>query len=142
MDEDQSESDPTPTLLAVPSEAEVKVHAGNPRVSPDEKWTCHTSTDMIQKLFSLLLRHYPGRLSKVLVVKGRGKNHYYREQIQGKLMLRKCLFESGANNYKQIMDKVRFVKKTSELTQYVALNDLPTFVGGIAPIPESVYEFQ
>jgi len=142
VDEEQSTEEPSAeSVLQLPSGGEVKVNTGNPRISPDEKWTCHTNKDMMRRLFEILMTYYPSRLCKIFVVKGRGKNHYYRDQIQGRMMLRKLLSEIDKENYEQIMTKTRFVTKTSELTQNVALKDLPSFVGGIAPIHPSAYEF-
>lgn len=141
LDEDQSAGESAPFILEIPSEDEIKVKSGNPRISTDEQWTCHTNVLLIKKLLPQLSCHYPDRLSKVLVLKGRGKNHYYREKIQGNMMVRKWFRDAGIDNYQQLRNKIRFVTKTSELTQYIPLKDLPTFVGGIAPIQQSAYEF-
>ena len=142
VDDDSSAGlDATENLLELPSEEEIKVHTGNPRISTDEKWTCHTNKDMLQRLFKILMAHYPGRLSRILVVKGRGRNHYYRDHIQGKMVLRKLLFKIDKASCRELMAKVQFVKKTSELMQHISLKNLPTFVGGIASIHPSAYEY-
>jgi hypothetical protein len=107
----------------------------NPRVSLDEHWNCHTSNEMTQKLLELLQAHYPGRLSKALIVKGRGKNMYYGTNLEGKLKLNK------APGVHKIRDKVIFVNKASELVKYVALEELCTIVGGKAPVTPSSYSF-
>ena len=107
----------------------------NPRVSLDEHWKCHTSTEMTQKLLDLLCTHYPGRLSRVLIVKGRGKNTYYGTELEAKIKLKKVL------GFKRVRDKVQFVNKTSDLISYVALEELSTIVGGKALVPPSSYEF-
>ena len=124
--------------LDLPTGSESKVNTGNPRVSPDEKWRCHTSKEMMHHLFEILLQHYPGRLSKILIVKGRGKNHYYRDQIQGKWIMKNLL----KNSYQDVIDKVKFVSKTSELTPYVPVEELLAIVGGAANIDQSAYEFR
>jgi hypothetical protein len=128
-------------LFGIPSEEEMKVHTGNPRISPDEKWNCHTNTKMLKKLFEIFAAHYPGRLSRILVVKGRGKNHYYRDRTHGRSVLRKLLSGIDKEGYQLLMRKIQFVHKTSALTEHVELKNLPTFVGGIAPIHHSAYEF-
>lgn len=140
-DESSAGEDTSEKLLELPSEEEIKVHSGNPRISTDEKWTCHTNKIMLQKLFEILVTHYPGRLSRILVVKGRGRNHYYRDHIQGKMVLRKLLSNVNRESCRELMAKVQFINKTSILLQYIALKKLPTFVGGIAPIDPSAYEF-
>ncbi|MGK3744177.1 MAG: hypothetical protein ACI90V_011037 [Bacillariaceae sp.] len=124
--------------LDLPTGSEIKVNTGNPRVSPDEKWTCHTSKEMMHHLFEILLQHYPGRLSKILMVKGRGKNHYYIDQIQGKWIMKNLL----KNSYQDVIDKVKFVSKTSELTPFVPVEQLLAIVGGAASIDQSAYEFR
>merc|ERR1712238_357086 len=124
--------------LELPVGRERKINTGNPRISPNEKWTLHTSKDIIRHLSEILFQHYPGLLSKILIVKGQGKNHYYTEQLQGKRILKKLL----KNRYSQIVDKLQFVKKTSELTPYVPVKDLLAIVGGAASIDETAYEFQ
>jgi hypothetical protein len=124
--------------LDLPTGSEIKVNTGNPRVSPDEKWTRHTSKEMMHHLFGILLKHYPGRLSKILIVKGRGKNHYYIDQIQGKWIMKNLL----KNCYQDVIDKVKFVSKTSELTPYVPVEELLAIVGGAAKIDQSAYEFR
>ena len=140
-DESDSERGSPETLLELPSEEEIKENTGNPRISPNEKWMCHTNKEMMRNLFETLIAHYPGRLSRILVVKGRGRNHYYRDQIQGKMILRKILSSIDKRNYQKLLSKVQFLNKVSGLTQHVALKDLPTVVGGIAPIHHLAYEF-
>merc|ERR1712238_578059 len=124
--------------LELPVGRERKINTGNPRISPNEKWTLHTSKDIIRHLSEILFQHYPGLLSKILIVKGQGKNHYYTEQLQGKRILKKLL----KNKYSRIVDKLQFVKKSSELTPYVPVKDLLAIVGGAASIDETAYEFQ
>jgi hypothetical protein len=112
-----------------------ELQTNNPRISMDERWTCHTNKAMIGRLFGLLRTHYPARLSKVLIVKGRGKNMYYGTSFEGKIKLNKILDDQ------EVRDKIKFVSKTSELTNYVAIDELCTIVGGKAPIVPSSYEF-
>jgi hypothetical protein len=107
---------------------------GNPRISVDEPWKCHSSKEMMDKLFDILRQHYPGRFSKAFVVKGRGKNTYYSTNLEGKMKL-KSIIDS-----QNIRDRIKFVSKTSELTKYVAIEQLSTIVGGKAPIDDSVYQ--
>jgi hypothetical protein len=140
-DESDTEKGSPEELLELPSEEEIKVNTGNPRISPDEKWTCHTNKEVLRRFFEILVAHYPGRLSRILLVKGRGRNHYYRDQIQGRMVLRKLLSNFGKKSHQELMKKIQFVNKTSGLTQHVALKNLPTVVGGIAPIHHSNYEF-
>mmetsp|Transcript_16775 Transcript_16775/g.38749 ORF Transcript_16775/g.38749 Transcript_16775/m.38749 type:complete len:1535 (+) Transcript_16775:357-4961(+) len=142
VDDDSSAGvDASQRLPELPSEEEIKINTGNPRISTDEKWTCHTNKAMLRRLFKILMAHYPGRLSRILVVKGRGRNHYYRDHIQGKMVLRKLLSNIDKYSCREIMTKVQFVNKTSMLIQYISLKNLPCFVGGIAPIRPSAYEF-
>ena len=140
-DSSDSEKGSPETLFDFPIEEEIKVNTGNPRVSPDEKWTCHTNKELLQDLFETMISHYPGRLARILVVKGRGRNHYYRDHVHGKMVLRKLLSGIDKEKYQELLRKIQFVHKTSGLTQHIALKDLPTFVGGIAPISDSAYEF-
>merc|ERR1712118_381430 len=84
------------------TDGEIKINAGNPRISPDEKWTRHTNIVMMRELFEILLAHYPGRISKILIVKGRGKNGYYRDNIQGRSLFKKDIFK---NTYQYVHDK-------------------------------------
>jgi hypothetical protein len=107
---------------------------GNPRISVDEPWKCHSNKEMMDKLFDILRQHYPGRFSKAFVVKGRGKNTYYSTNLEGKMKL-KSIIDS-----QNIRDRIKFVNKTSELTKYVAIEQLSTIVGGKAPIDDSVYQ--
>jgi hypothetical protein len=107
----------------------------NPRISMDERWKCHTNKEVIGKLCGLMRTHYPARLSKVLLVKGRGKNMYYGTGLEGKIKLKKILDDQ------ELGDKIKFVSKTSELTNYVAIDELCIIVGGKAPVVPSSYEF-
>ena len=113
-------------------------NAANPRISTGEKWMCHTSKEMLIQLIGILMKNYPGRLSKILIVKGRGKNHYYRDHIQGKWILKKMF----KKNYNRNADKIKFVNKTSELTPYVPVENLLAIVGGAAAIDKAAYEFR
>lgn len=140
-DESDTERGSPEELTEFPSEEEIKVNTGNPRISPDEKWTCHTNKEVLRKFFEILVAYYPGRLSRILLVKGKGRNHYYRDQIQGKMILRNLFSNISKKSRQELMKKIKFVNKTSGLTQYVALKNLPTVVGGIAPIHHSNYEF-
>ncbi len=140
-DQSDSERGSPENLFEIPCEEEIKVNTGNPRISPDEKWTCHTEKELLQNLFETMITHYPGRLARILVVKGRGRNHYYRDQVHAKIVLRKLLSGIDKEKYQEVLRKIQFVHKTSGLTQHIALKNLPTFVGGIAPICDSAYEF-
>ncbi|KAG7371778.1 DUF1336 domain containing protein [Nitzschia inconspicua] len=106
----------------------------NPRISKDEHWKCHTNLEVVEKLYHVLSTYYPARLSKVLIMKGRGKNTYYGTNLEGWMKLNKAV------NFQQIRDKIKFVNKTSELTNYVAMEELCTIVGGKAPVSMSTFE--
>ena len=140
-DDSDTERESPEVLIEFPSEEEIKVNTGNPRISPDEKWTCHTNKEVLRRFFEILIEHYPGRLSRILLVKGRGRNHYYRDQIQGKMILRSLFSNMSKKCRQELMKKIQFVNKTSGLTQCVALKNLPSVVGGIATIHHSNYEF-
>jgi Protein ENHANCED DISEASE RESISTANCE 2, C-terminal len=112
-----------------------ELRTNNPRVSIDEHWKCHTNKELVGKLFRLLRTHYPARLSKVLIVKGRGKNMYYGTHVEARLKLNKVL------DVPDVREKIHFVGKTSDLTNYVAIEELCTIVGGKAPVAPSSYEF-
>lgn len=107
----------------------------NPRISLDEHWKCHTSAEMMGKLLDIVQVHYPGRLSRALIVKGRGKNMYYGTSLEGRLKLNKVI------GIQKVRDKINFVTKTTELVQYVAADELCTIVGGKAPVVSTAYEF-
>lgn len=143
---DDDEKDGTPdfsadakTLLGnstddTPTNATQVGSCGNPRISPDEHWKCHSNKQIMEKLFPILIAHYPSRLAVALIVKGRGNNTYYRDKFQGNRKLRKLL---GAQ---LVQDRIRFVN-TSELTKYVEVKDLVTIAGGTAKIDDSAYDF-
>ncbi|KAG7337998.1 DUF1336 domain containing protein [Nitzschia inconspicua] len=105
----------------------------NPRISKDEHWKCHTNSEAVEKLYHVLSTYYPARLSKVLIVKGRGKNTYYGTNLEGRIKLKKAV------DSQHIRDKIKFVNKTSELTNYVAMEELCIIVGGKAPVSMSSF---
>jgi hypothetical protein len=131
---------PADEVAASPADDAVSCAAGNsgsrnPRISLDEQWKCHSNTQMMERLFTILGAHYPSRLAKALIVKGRGSNTYYRDTFQGKRKLRKLL------GHQLVQDKIRFIQKSSALDKYVEVTQLVTIVGGTAPVDDSAYDF-
>jgi hypothetical protein len=106
----------------------------NPRISGIETWQLHTSKMLIQRLTKLLFTHYPGRLKRVLVVAGKGKNYYYSNGLKRRSVVKKML------RSRKIIGKVNFVESFQELTRYVERDQLISIVGGMAPIEPRVFE--
>ena len=90
---------------------------------------------MIERLLVILSRHYPERLSRALVVNGKGPTTYYdRSSVAGRVVLGTIL------DSKETKAKVKFLKKSSDLHQYVDKSELVSIVGGRAPIKPEVFE--
>ena len=107
----------------------------NPRIDHSETWQVHTNREMIGGLIATLTRNYPERLSRALVFNGKGANSYYNgSSISGRMAL------GAVMDSKQTKAKVKFLKNSSDLLQYVSESELVTIVGGKAPIHSSVYE--
>jgi hypothetical protein len=109
-------------------------NVANPRISVNETWQRHTNKELVEKLVNLLSVHYPERLSKVLVVKGTGKNFYFRTRVEGRGAMKHLIYSLTTRS------KVKFVKRTSELRTYVDDSELSTIVGGSAPINHQTFE--
>lgn len=109
-------------------------YTGNPRLPEDESYFLHTSSPMIRKLVDILLRHYPERLSRALIVPSMGNIAYFRTVVGGRLALASVASSSRTRN------KVRFLKSFAELTLYVTKDQLVTIVGGTSPIDPSAFE--
>jgi hypothetical protein len=107
----------------------------NPRIDPNETFQVHTNKELILRLVTILLRHYPERLSKVLVIAGKGGNSYYSGSVMaGRMALGSVL------DCKATKAKIKFLKKSSDLTRYVSETELVSIVGGQASIHPSVFE--
>lgn len=106
----------------------------NPRIPPNETWHKHTNKDLIRRLSKLFLTHYPGRLNRILVVQGKGKNRYYSNALQRQRVTRSLLPKW------RIRQQVRFVDKFSDLCKYVDKDELVTIVGGTAKLRKDVFE--
>ena len=106
----------------------------NPRIPPNETWHKHTNKDLIRRLSKLFLTHYPGRLNRILVVQGKGKNRYYSNALQRQRVTRSLLPKW------RIRQQVRFVDKFSDLCKYVDKDELVTIVGGTAKLRKDVFD--
>jgi hypothetical protein len=112
-----------------------EVPESNPRVYPGEKWHTHTNKGMLKRLIGIVTTHYPERLSKVLVVVGYGNATYMRTALRGKIAL------ASAVQSKRTRDRVKFLKRYSDLQDYVERAVLVTIVGGESVISGSAFQF-
>ena len=106
----------------------------NPRILQSESWRKHTNRELIEKFVHLFSSHYPERLSKVLVVTGKGKNFYYKTIVRGRFAMKKLIGSPETRN------KVIFIRNTFELTEYVDENQLTSIVGGFTQIGPGAFE--
>ena len=107
----------------------------NPRISSHEKWKMHMNREVMSRLIERLRKYYVGRLSKMILVHGRGKSWYYQTRVEHRVRLKKMLQEMP------IPDDVFFADKTLELCKYIDCEQLSILVGGNAPVPASAFQF-
>jgi hypothetical protein len=107
---------------------------GNPRIHSDEQWHTHTTKHLIRRMIDIVTTHYPERLSKALVVVGKGNTAYTRTAVGGMLALPKVL------SRQRTREKVKFLIRYADLQEYVAKEELPYLVGGTATVDPRVYE--
>lgn len=107
---------------------------GNPRIHSDEQWHTHTTKQLIRRLVDIVTTHYPERLSKALVVVGKGNTAYTRTAVGGYLALPKVL------SRQRTREKVKFLIRYTDLQEYVSKDELPVLVGGTATVDPRVYE--
>ena len=104
----------------------------NPRIDPGEEYFPHLDIDLIHRLVNLLSKHYPERLSKALVVPGKGYSSYLGQQVlTNPLNLRNHIPD------KKTRSKVKILSKNSALLHYIDKDELVTFVGGNSPVMQS-----
>ena len=107
----------------------------NPRIDRAETWQVHTNKEMIHRLILILSQHYPERLAQALVVNGKGPNTYFSgSAVAGRLVLGTIL------DSKETKDKIKFLKKCSDLHRYVDESELVSIVGGRASINPAVFD--
>jgi hypothetical protein len=107
---------------------------GNPRIQSDEQWHTHTTKQFIRRMIDIVTTHYPERLSKALVVVGKGNTAYTRTAVGGMLALPKVL------SRQRTREKVKFLIRYADLQEYVAKDELPVLVGGTATVDPRVFE--
>lgn len=107
----------------------------NPRVSLQETWKMHMNESVMNRLIESLGKYYVGRLSRMIIVPGRGKSWYYLTRVEHRVKLKKILGEMS------VPANTIFADKTAELCKYVDRDQLSVLVGGSAPIPDSAFEF-
>jgi hypothetical protein len=107
---------------------------GNPRIYSDEQWHTHTTKHLIRRMIDIVTTHYPERLSKALVVVGKGNTAYTRTAVGGILALPKVL------SRQRTREKVKFLIRYADLQEYVAKEELSVMVGGAAALDPRVYE--
>jgi hypothetical protein len=108
--------------------------AHNPRIHSDEQWYTHTSKQLIRRMIDIITTHYPERLSKALVVVGKGNAAYTRTAVGGMLALPQVL------SRQRTREKVKFLIRYADLQEYVAKDELSVLVGGTATVDPSVFE--
>jgi hypothetical protein len=134
--EDRDGEEPHPDAGTLVDPDSMPNNAFNPRISLGEHWHKHSSRELIEVLIEMFSAHYPERLEKALVVRGKGKNHYFRTVVKGRLAMKKLLCSQEMRN------KVKFVKNPSELTEYVEESQLVSIVGGSVPIEPGAFQFR
>jgi hypothetical protein len=107
---------------------------GNPRIDSDEQWHTHTTKQLIRRMIDIVTTHYPERLSKALVVVGKGNTAYTRTAVGGLLALPKVL------NRQRTREKVKFLIRYADLQEYVAKDELPVSVGGAVTVDPKVFD--
>jgi hypothetical protein len=106
-------------------EAAKKALINNPRIHPDEQWYVHTNKQVAQRLIDLVMKHYPERLNKALVVIGHGNRRYVRTTVGGVLLISSAIASSRTR------DKIKFLNRYRDLVQYVDKAELVPLVGGV-----------
>jgi hypothetical protein len=112
------------------------VNQNNPRVYRDEQWHSHTNRNVVDQLLVLVMKHYPERLSKALIVLGHGNKQYVRSAVGGVLALPAMIPSSRTR------EKIVFLTRYRDLQNYVDDSQLLTFVGGSMLEDVKNYEYK
>jgi hypothetical protein len=99
----------------------------NTRISAAEPWQYHVNTELLYRLFDILLRHYPERLHRALLV------------TQGSKI---CLTAKGSPTIslpQSYRSRVRFLRRYDMLSDFVHANELVDAAGGLAPVEDSAF---
>ena len=100
----------------------------NPRVSTEEPWHLHCTSELLEQFISLLFTHYPERLSRVLLVKGQ-RDSFYRTQVAAARAMKRI------TSTRKDRSKISFIPKLSRLKGLIDESELSTAALGKAPIP-------
>jgi hypothetical protein len=107
----------------------------NPRVSPEEQWYLHCTGDLLEQFISLLFKHYPERIAKVLLVKGKGqKASFYRTHVAASRAMKRAIA------LRKERSKIRFLPKMSTLKGLIDESELSAAALGKAPVPLRAFE--
>jgi hypothetical protein len=108
----------------------------NPRVYRDEQWHSHTNRNVVDQLLGLVMKHYPERLSKALIVLGHGNKQYVRSAVGGVLAL------PGLIPASRTREKILFLTRYRDLQKYIDSSQLLTSVGGTMLEDVKNYEYK
>ena len=105
----------------------------NPRVSTEEPWNLHCTSDLLEQFISLLLTHYPERLSRILLVKGQ-RGSFYRTQVAASRAMKRVTITRKERS------KITFISKFSKLKGLIDELELSTAALGKAAVPAQAFE--
>jgi hypothetical protein len=120
-DDEDSNAREDSTSLTPPS-----LKHANPRLLPGEDYYPHANTKVIAKLIDTLLKHYPERLHRAIIVPGKGG------PVQ--IMWNKYIPSSRTRA------KVTHLHRVEELTTFISANEMVTLVGGNAVVHPNAFE--
>jgi hypothetical protein len=107
----------------------------NPRVHHNaEKWYTHSNRRVLLRLIDIVMKHYPERLSKALVVVGHDRKAMIKTVLSG------TLAASVAIKSPRTRDKIHFLRKFRDLQEFIDKDNLVKLVGGNASVRPQAFE--
>jgi len=103
----------------------------NPRIDPEEDYYVHTNFLLVQRLHEVISKHYPERLSKMIVVSSKSG---------GWMKVFHTLSLKTHVKSQRTRDRITRIDSVAELKKYVDESELVTFVGGKALVNPEAFE--
>eukprot|EP00546_Thalassionema_frauenfeldii_P002370 CAMPEP_0178932546 /NCGR_PEP_ID=MMETSP0786-20121207/22693_1 /TAXON_ID=186022 /ORGANISM="Thalassionema frauenfeldii, Strain CCMP 1798" /LENGTH=535 /DNA_ID=CAMNT_0020609881 /DNA_START=1002 /DNA_END=2610 /DNA_ORIENTATION=- len=117
------------------SEWDPFIEGVNPRLQPGEKYHVHSNKKLLLRLIEILLRHYPERLYKAILVPGQGHSYgYFSTAVATQMAISSYIHETRTRA------KCFVLHRAVELQEFIPVSQLVTIAGGDVPLHPSVFE--
>lgn len=114
---------------------ESRHYISNPRIPVAEAWQLHSTKEIVEEFISLLFLHYPERISKVLLAKGKGRKTFYATKVAVARAMKHCVASSESRT------RITFLQTLSRLRLFIDETELSEAAGGSSPMSDAAFDF-